>query len=169
MGKTKDVYVVDRDNMGHFNPSNNSQIVQNYQGTPIDYFSTPAYFQGNVYISGESAPLEMHNLNNGLIVNPPAATASTSFGYPGSNPSISANGSTNGIVWVVQPTGKVTGGNPAILRAYNASNLTELYNSTQAGTRDTMGLAVKFCVPTVANGKVYVGTQSGFDAFGLLP
>jgi hypothetical protein len=90
------------------------------------------------------------------------------FAFPGATPSVSANGSTEGIIWVIQRT--ITGSQAAVLHAYDAANVSrELYNSNQAGTRDALDVAVKFAVPTVANGKVYVGTSSTLTVFGLLP
>jgi hypothetical protein len=94
---------------------------------------------------------------------------SSKIGYPGSTPAISADGSTNGIVWVILNSG-FHQGNPAILYAYDAANVSrQLYNSTQAGTRDQAGPAVKFTGATVVNGKVYIGTNGQVDVYGLLP
>ena len=104
-----------------------------------------------------------HFTGRGFTSTPVFQTANQ-FGYPGTTPSISAYGSKNGIVWAAENT------NPAVLHAYDASNLAvELYNSNQAGTRDHFGVGNKFIVPTIANGKVYVGTTSGVGVFGLLP
>src|SRR5262249_44709393 len=91
------------------------------------------------------------------------------FGYAGASPSISANGSSNGIVWAVDTSAVLTG-RAAVLRAYDPNNVSrEFYNSAQAGPRDTLGSAVKVTVPTVINGKVYVGTATELDVLGLLP
>jgi hypothetical protein len=85
-------------------------------------------------------------------------------------PSVSANGSSNGIVWAVENYGSLPGSGPGILHAYSASNLAvEYYNSTQAGSRDSIGYSNKFMTPTIANGKVFVGTPTGVAVFGLLP
>lgn len=76
---------------------------------------------------------------------------------------LSANGSTNGIVRAVENR---SGG---LLHAYDATDLSrELYNSTQAGSRDQFSNN-KFIMPMIANGKVYVGTPTGVIVFGLLP
>lgn len=93
----------------------------------------------------------------------PSSQSGTTFGYPGATPAISANGSADGIVWAAE------NGDPATLHAYNANNLaTELYNSNQApNDRDHFGTGNKFIVPTIANGKAYVGTIDGVGVFGL--
>jgi hypothetical protein len=100
---------------------------------------------------------------NALLATTPSSLTSTSFTYPGATPSISANGTSNGIVWAVENT------SPAVLHAYDATNLAhELYNSNQAGTRDNFGPGNKFITPMIANGKVFVDTQNGVAIFGLL-
>ena len=99
----------------------------------------------------------------------PIAQSNKHFGYPGGSPAISANGNSNGILWILETDKFGTNGN-VILRAFDASNISrELYDTTQNATRDAAGQAVKFTVPTVANGKVYVGTQTEVDIYGLLP
>jgi len=93
----------------------------------------------------------------------PVSTTSSSFEYPGTTPSISADGKSNGIVWAAENS------DPAVLHAYDAGNLSsELYNSNQAGSRDHFGTGNKFITPMIANGKVYVGTTNGVGVFGLL-
>ncbi|HZQ23575.1 MAG TPA: hypothetical protein VFA89_12345 [Terriglobales bacterium] len=158
------IFVVDRDHMGGFNPTRNP-IVQTLKTPAQGYFSTPAYWQQDVYYSGIGDYLSMYPLNSGMLPKSPASHSNTKFGFPGSTPSISANGSSAGIVWAIQMPGNP---GPAVLHAYDASNVSnELYNSNQAGNRDHPGQAVKFTVPTVANGRVYVGTQAELDVYGL--
>src|SRR5262249_5519610 len=124
-----------------------------------------------IYIMGAGDVLKSFTLSNGLLSTSPFAQTSQQFGFPGATPSISANGTQNGIVWVADVHRNGTGGHPnsgpAVLHAYDATTLKELYNSSQLGTVDQLGNPVKFVVPTIANGKVYIGTQTGLYVFGL--
>ena len=135
---------------------------------PGAIFSVPAYFNGSVYYQGVGDVLKAFSLTNGKLSSSPVSQSTTSFGFPGATPSISANGTSNGIVWTIQVDGYVNG-TPAVLHAYDALNLSqELYNSnTIAG--DKLASGVKFNAPTIANGKVYVGTQTQLSVFGLAP
>jgi len=163
------IYLLDRDNLGGFNPTSNAQIVQDLPGAINQTnLTTPGYWQGKIYYASQRDNLKMFALNNGLISVPPVSASPETFGYAGASPSVSANGSSNGIVWVIDTSGLGTEG-PAVLRAYDATDVShELYNSAQAGMRDTLGPAVKFTVPTIIDGKVYVGTATELDVFGLL-
>lgn len=165
------IYLLNRDSMGHYcgGCSSDTQIVQSLPGAIGSSFGTPAYWNGNVYFLGSGDALKAFSLNNGLLSTSPTSHAPTAFGFPGSTPSVSANGTTHAIVWVLQ--NDAAGSGPAVLHAYDGTNVaTELYNSNQAAAgRDTAGFAVKFTVPTVVNGKVYVGTTTELDVFGLLP
>jgi len=166
-GKEGKLYVVDRDNMGQFQAGADSQIVQSLLGG-AGVWCTPAYWQNSVYLAPVNDTLKAFQVYNGLLSNAPVAKGSVAFTFPGATPSVSANGSTEGIVWVIRRT--TTGSQAAVLHAYDAANVSrELYDSNQAGTRDQLDVAVKFAVPTVANGKVYVGTSSTLTGFGLLP
>jgi hypothetical protein len=169
-GKQGIVYVVNRDNMGGFLASGDSQIVQSFAAAscgagacPI--FGTPAYFNNKVYIVVMQDHLRAYSLAGGQLS--PAGQSATTFLFPGSTPAISANGSTNGIVWALENNGS---GGPAVLHAYSAADVSiELYNSNQNAARDVPGSSVKFTVPTIINGKVYVGAQGQLSVFGLLP
>jgi len=168
-GKDGNAYLVDRDNMGQFNSTDNSQIVQTITISPSAVFGVPAFWENNIYFLPMDDVLKAFQLNGGLLSPTPTSQASTVFGFPGASPAISANGSTNGIVWVLDNSAFATS-DPAVLHAYNATDVSlELYNSTQADSRDQAGPAVKFTVPTVANGRVYVGGQNQLTVFGLLP
>jgi hypothetical protein len=163
--KTGAIFVMDRDEMGKFH-ANSNDVVQQLQGSVYGYHDTPAYWQENLYYAGSRDHLDMYSITNGLLSSKPVSKSSTIFEPPGSTPSVSSNGAQYGIVWALE---LITPGKPAILHAYDATNVaTELYNSTQAGKRDTAGLANKFQVPTIANGKVYVGTRVELDVYGLL-
>src|SRR5262249_32194513 len=175
-GKNGTLYVVNRDNMGKFNSSadQNIQTLPAAVGVRVsgsatcspsdddcDY-STPAYWNGHVYVAGINDHVKEFVLSNSLLTGPMSMSPQT-FGYPGSVPAVSANGTKNAIVWVVEPA-------KAILHAYDATNLSnELYNSKQNAVRDALGSHVKFAPPTVANGKVYVGTQKQIVVYGILP
>src|ERR1700687_3772329 len=161
-GKDSNIYVVNRDAMGKFN-TNSNNIYQELAGAlPGGVFSMPAYFNSTVYYGGVSNPIKAFTIANAKLSTAPAFQTSNTFPYPGATPSISANGASNAIVWGVENT------SPAVLHAYNATNLKELYNSNQApGGRDQFGAGNKFITPTIVNGKVFVGTPNGVAVFGL--
>ncbi len=173
-GKVGTLYLVNRDNMGGFNATKDP-TVQALPSAVGGMFSTPAYWQGivpnvglqnMVYTVGEGDKPKMFALSNGLIQTPPASTAVHTFPFPGASPVISANGTTGGIMWAIDSSAWSSGGT-AILYAFDATNLhNELYDSDQFSA-DNPGPAVKFTVPTVANGSVYMGTQTQLAAFGL--
>jgi hypothetical protein len=162
-GKDAKIYVVNRDSMGKFNPSTNN-IYQEIQGAlsgPV--FSAPAYFNNSVYYGAVGDSIKAFSISNARLSSTPSMQTSNRFPYPGASPAISANGSSNAILWAAE------NGGTAILHAYDANNLSrELYNSNQSGSRDQFGAGNKFITPTVVNGKVYVGTTSGVAVFGLL-
>jgi hypothetical protein len=179
-GKDGTIYLLNRDNMGHYNPNNDNQIVQSLVdifpfGTPEPgNYSAPVYFNGHVYFSPISDNVQVFQLSNGLLSTAPTSRSSEIYAYPGGTLAISANGNTNGILWVVQRHGvDPTGGGtvaPGVLRAYDPNNLSiELYNSDQAGLQDTMDYATKFNVPLVANGKVFIAGENQLTVYGLLP
>lgn len=161
-GKDSNLYLVNRANMGKFNSSSNN-IYQELDGVlPGGLWSMPAYANGKLYFGPVNSPLLAFEFKNAKLLPAAVAQSSNSFGYPGATPSISANGSSNAIVWATENT------DPAVLHAYNATNLHELYNSNQAANgRDHFGAGNKFITPTIAHGKVYVGTTNGVGVFGL--
>jgi hypothetical protein len=163
-GKDGRVYVVDQTRLGGFNASKND-IYQQVSGIKA-LRSTPAYFDNRVYFGGLGVGLKSFTFTNARMSGTPSSTTATVFGYPGTSPSVSANGTSNGIVWAHERN-TTTG---AVLHAYDATNLaSELYNSTQAAAaRDSFGAANKFITPVVTGGKVYVASNTGVAVFGLL-
>ena len=172
-GKDANLYVLDRDNLGKFNSANNSQIYQELQGAlPNGVWSSPAYFQdgsGNVFVyygcHGDQPILQFKfdfsNPSKPLLGSNPAVTTAH-FNFPGPTPTISANGTSNGILWACENNQHTP--TQAVLHAWDATNVAnELYNSSSLN----IGTAVKFAVPTVCNGKVFVGTSNSIAAFGL--
>jgi hypothetical protein len=162
-GKDSNLYVVNRTNLGKFNSSSNS-IYQELSGVlPGGIWSMPAAYGTSVYYGPVGQPILKFQFQNAKLLPAAAAKTSNSFGYPGATPSISANASQNAIVWASENT------NPAVLHAYNAKTLAELYNSNQASNgRDHFGAGNKYITPMIANGKVYVGTTNGVGVLGLL-
>jgi len=166
-GKDGNLYVVNRDSMGKFNPNNNAAIWQELPGVlGGGIWSTPAYFNGAVYYGPKGGALLAFTLSNAMLSAAPTSQSAASFAYPGTAAAVSASGTANGIVWAHENAGS----GAAVLHAYDAANLAnELYNSTQAASgRDSFGAANKFITPTIADGKVLVGTTAGVGVFGLL-
>ncbi len=164
-GKDTHMYVVNRDMMGKFNAQNDNAIYQQLSSVlPGGVWAMPAYFNGTIYYGSVNAPLKAFTITNAKVAASASSSSSASFGYPGSTPSVSANGTSNGIVWAVQ------NGGTAVLHAYDGSNLaTELYNSNQAANSRDHFAGNKFITPMIANGKVFVGTPTGVIVFGQLP
>jgi immunoglobulin I-set domain protein/putative pyrroloquinoline-quinone-binding quinoprotein len=163
-GKDGNIYVVDRDSMGKFN-ANGNQNYQTLNGVlPGGIWSTPAYFNGTLYYGDVSGTLKAFAISSAKLGATPQSQSATQFTYPGTAPSVSANGTANGIVWAHENTAT------AVLHAYDATNLArELYNSNQAAAnRDQFGTGNKYITPTVADGKVFVGTTNAVAVFGLL-
>src|ERR1019366_5305070 len=160
--KDSNLYMVNRDSMGGFNSSAN-KVYQELAGVfSGGIWSMPAYFNNRLYFGQVGHPIYAFQLSNAKISTGTVAQTVNSFGFPGATPSISANNNSNGIVWATENT------NPAVLHAYDANTLNEIYNSSQAaGNRDNFGAGNKFITPTIAFGKVYVATTNGVGVFGL--
>ena len=177
-GKDANIYVVNRDNLGKFNPNNDNAIYQEIDNAlSPGMYANPAYFNNTVYYCPIGRSLKAFPLSNAKLATTPSSQTLNVFGYPGTFPTVSANGTSNGIVWAVENNplnrssarGPRLGNNPAALHAYDATNLAkELYNSGQTKGRDQFGLGNRFIVPVVVNGKVFVGTPTGVAEFGLL-
>jgi hypothetical protein len=162
-GKDSNLYVVDRTNMGKFNTKSNNVYQELAGALPGGIWSMPAAFNNNLYYGPVSSPILKFQFMNAKLHTTATAKTSNSFAYPGATPSISANAGQNAIMWASENT------NPAVLHAYNAQTLVELYNTNQAANdRDHFGAGNKYITPMIANGKVYVGTTNGVGVFGLL-
>jgi hypothetical protein len=162
-GKDSNIYVVDRTSMGKFN-AGDSKIYQEIDGVlPGGEWAMGANFSSRVFFGPVGQPIMAFQFTNAKLGSVAVAKTSNSFAYPGTTPSISSNGNLNPIVWAAENT------STAVLHAYDAKNLHELYNSNQAsGGRDHFGTGNKFITPMITNGKVYVGTTNGVGVFGLL-
>ncbi len=203
MGKEGVIYLIDRDNMGHLQTNNcggtNSQIVQTFVGSPSGFYGTPAFWQNSLYFagsldspgSGDYLKMFSFKISTGIFATTAASQSSHYYNFPGASPSVSSQGTSNGIVWAIDASAygyanpNANGGaincfqvpvptqctGPAVLHAYDAANLAiEYWNSSMAANkRDQAGNAVKFVPPTIANGKVYVSTRTEVDVYGLLP
>ena len=175
-GKAGTIHLVDRDQMTAGNLhycqgcASDTQITQEIQES-IDQnwlYSTPAYFNSTVYFCGSGDNLKAFSLSNGLLATSPNEISGHEFNFPGCTPAVSADGSSNGIIWATDTSTYGNAGaslGPTVLYAYQAGTLTMLWNSSETGT-DTAGNATKFATPTIANGKVYIGTQTELDVYG---
>jgi len=162
-GKDQNIYVVNRDAMGKFSAQNDDALYQEVDGAIDGVWSMPAYFNSTIYYGAVGDTLKAFPIVNAKLATAPSFQSTTSFEYPGTTPAISANGTANGIVWAVENS------SPAVLHAYNAATLAEIYNSNQAASgRDHFGDGNKFITPMIVNGKVFVGTPNSVAEFGLL-
>jgi hypothetical protein len=163
-GKDGNIYVVNRNNMGKWNANSNNVYQELPGAVPNGVWGVPAYFNTTVYYCDVNATLKSFSIANGKLSTTPVQTGA-SFTYPGVLPSVSANGTSNGIVWAIENTGT------AVLHAFAANDLAqELYNSNQASNgRDHFGSGNKFITPMIADGKVFAATTNSVAVFGLLP
>jgi hypothetical protein len=172
--KNGSLYLLDRDNLSGYSgicPDAPARV----QTVPVGdgpILSTPLFWNNFVYLAAGNGRLKAFPLSGGLLGHSPLASQSPeTLGPQGATPVVSSSGASNGVIWLIDASGALASPNtPAILRAYDPNDLSrEIYNSAMVPARDTAGLAVKFTVPAVGNGKVYVGTQSELDVYGLLP
>ncbi len=180
LGKEGRIYLLNRDALGQYcsvciSGTGDTNSWQHFFLSGEAFFGVPAFWQNALYTGGVFSPVKrvVFDPVAGLFNPNPASQTVTSFPFPGVSPSISSQGASHGILWAIDSSNygppHPTGPGPAILHAYDATNLgVELWNSSQ-GTGNQSGNAVKFAVPTVANGKVYIGTRSEIDVYGLLP
>jgi hypothetical protein len=164
-GKGGVLYLVDRDQMGHWQAGNNSHALQTI-AVPDGVFGSMAYWNHYVYVLSDGDALRQFAVVDGKL-SPKAASGVSGVS---ATPTISANGLSDGIVWVLRSKSWNGADQPAALYAYDAGNVArELYNSEQNAGRDRAGLALRFNIPMVVNGHVYIGTKHEVDVYGLLP
>ena len=167
-GKGGVLYVIDRDNMGRYRAGADSHAVQTLRFPGTSLFGAPAYWNWHVYVVAAGDVIRDFVIKRGRLA-PAVAGGLPKYPDGGATPAVSANGAKDGIVWAIATHTWRGGGPPAVLHAYDALNvLNELYNSEQNATRDRAGQALRFTIPTVANGRVYVGTRRELDVYGLL-
>ena len=174
-GKNGHIYLLNRDSLGGYNTAarGNPQAVQEISGQLKQQMGTPAYWNGRLYfgagVSPQKTSIKAFALRNGTLSTTAISQTAPSYRMTRSTVSVSANGTSNGIVWAVDNDAYYESHQgPAVLHAYDARNLArELYNSNQRFARDNPGQASKFTVPTVANGKVFVGTANQVSVYGL--
>jgi hypothetical protein len=161
-GKGQTLYLIDRDRMGKFQPGRNPHAVQNvvipYRG---GMYGAPAYWNQHLYTLFSNDALRDYSLNRGMLSPQSIKEASERIG-PGGTPTVSANGARNGIAWVLQAKGRRERDQTAVLHAYDALDVGhELYSSADAGA------SLRFNIPVVANGRVYVGSSRQVTVYGL--
>jgi hypothetical protein len=166
-GKAPMIYVLDRDQLGHYRAQDNSHAVQTIK-TNGGIFGSMAYWNHNVYVLSDGDALRDYQVTNGRLTF--KALSNFRFADHAATPAVSANGNQNGIVWVLSSKGWNSPDRTAVLHAADASNVAhELYNSEQNAGRDRAGTALRFNVPTIVNGHVYIAAKREIDVYGLLP
>jgi hypothetical protein len=166
-GKEGTIYLLNRDNLGKYQPDNNDQILQSFQIQGTGVFVAPVFWNNTLYYGLSGFPLQAfaYDPSTQMINTTPISTSPTNMAYPGVSPSLTSNNGNDAVLWAVE-----TPHANAVLRAYDPTNLTtELYDSEMSSDRDHAGEALRFTVPTVANGEVFVGTRDELDIYGELP
>ena len=167
-GKGGGVYLLDRARLGRFKHAADSLAVQEMKA-PGMVMGASAFWNGHLYSLWSDDVIKAFSLTNGRLSATPSAQGSHTFSDPGATPTVSSNGSANGIVWVVETRTWNGSDRPAVLHAYDASNVArELYSSELNASRDRAGVALRFAIPTVAAGRVYIGAKGEVDVYGLL-
>jgi hypothetical protein len=166
-GKGGVLYLVDRDHMGHWQPANDSHAVQTMP-LPGGVFGAMTYWNHYLYVLSDSDALREFEVKDGKL----SLKAKSANTFPGvsATPIVSANGATDGVVWLLKSKEWNSPDRSAVLYAYDANDIShELYDSNQNAARDRAGAALRFNIPTVVNGHVYVGAKQEIDVYGLLP
>ena len=166
--KDAKLYLLDRDRLGRYRAADNGNAVQVVKFRDGIY-AAPAYWNRHVYVLPSSEELRDFSMDRGRLNTDSIRAGTQRFANAGANPTISANGTRDGIVWVIESKTWNGGDKPAILHAYDAVNVShEIYNSEQNSARDRVGLTLRFTVPTIVNGRVYVDAKGEVDVYGLL-
>lgn len=166
-GKEGTIYLLNRDNLGKYHPDNDDQILQSFSIQSTGVFNAPIFWNSTLYYGLTNLPVQAFAYDSAtqMINTTPLSGSPTNMAYPGVSPSLTTNNGSAAVLWAVE-----TPSTNAILRAYDPTNLsTELYNSEMSSDRDHAGPALRFSVPTVADGEVFVGTQDELDIYGELP
>jgi hypothetical protein len=167
-GKGGVVYVIDRQHMGKYEAESPVRAVQTI-AMRGGLYGAPAYWNGHLFYYCADDYLKDFTIRKGRLSEKPESQTLKTSGYSGETPTISANGTANGIVWIIQTKSWNGEDRPAVFEAYSASNLrSQLYSSEQNNSRDRAGMALRFTIPTVVNGHVYVGTKNELDVYGLV-
>jgi hypothetical protein len=168
-GKAGFLYVMNPNRLIGFQRDRNDPAVERIE-LSNGIYAAPAYWNGRLYYFGSEDSLKEFAVADGGLENTPSSQSARRSRFSGGTPTVSANGAKNGIVWVVETRAWDAGGNQAVLRAYDALNLAkELYASDENSSRDAAGKALRFVIPTVANGHVFIGTRKAVAVYGLLP
>ncbi|MGH9614438.1 MAG: hypothetical protein ACRD4P_15295, partial [Bryobacteraceae bacterium] len=167
-GKEGKVYILNRDRLGKFQPQSDVAAVATVS-LAGGVFGAPAYWNGKLYFLASGDMLKAFGLDRGQLTGAPVSQATGKFSGPGATPEVSADGLLDGIVWAIESRGWRGGGQPATLYAWDASDLRrELYTSNQNFSRDAAGTALRFTIPSIADGHVYVGAKGEVDVYGLI-
>jgi hypothetical protein len=172
-GKEGRIVVLNRDNLGGFasgalSNTNALQDISDVIPQAVGFWSTPAYWNGNVYLWAENNVPMLFKLNGGVMDTQPDSQSTITSAFPDPTFSISSSGAQNGIAWAVR-SDQFNSNGPAVLYAWDANDLTNtIYESDTNATRDHAGPANKFSIPVVTNGKVYVAAHGEVDVYGLL-
>jgi hypothetical protein len=165
-GKGSELFVLNRERMGRFRAGSNQHAVQTVR-LEGGVFGAPSYWEGHIYVCAQNDVLRDFVIEGNRLAL--ASQGEMHFTNPGAVPAISANGSKDGIVWLIETSQGHVSNVPAVLHAYDARNVAhELYNSAQNSGRDQAGAELHFTIPTVADGRVYVPASHELDVYGLV-
>jgi hypothetical protein len=173
MGKIGVIYLLNQTGMGGYNPGGNQDVGEvtvsfNTTSFTNGFYGQPAYWNGSIYGATVGDSLRQFLISNASILTTSSSNSANAFAFRGTTPVVSASGATNGIVWTADDSG-YNNGAAVVLYAYDATNLAHMLFSSPVTGTGAGPLSVKFPVPTVANGKVYIGGRAAFTVFGLLP